>query len=1036
MEYDEISGLPQPYVYSLVQGPTGHLWIGTGEGLGRFDGKSFDAFTVSDSLCDNFVVTSHTNENGVWFGHMNGGVSLYDGYTFQKMVNGDQGTGTVTDIKTQGNTTWVSTQSGGFWRIDADQEAKLYQDSLQELFVFAFELLSSTECLVGSLDGVYLYSMDQEAQRLRMVSPLEGLPETKIQDMALSQDKETLYILTLDEGIYLFNTRDLSMKAEALGLDLEAEIEGPQQIFEDSDRNLWIPTFGSGLYKLIRNENGDFTSWLNFNESSGLPGDNVKYVMEDREQNIWLGMFGTGLVRLVDESFTYYYLEGSIQDNSIHSMYVNSDFAWMGTENGVIRLDRQSGTIEEYSGSEFGLPPDRVTAISGSAGDELWVGTRGKGVFRWDAGSERFSSLTISQGVLENYINALEWQNDTLWIATGKGVCKLNTTNMKADWFTISSGIPHNSVNRLWIDSTGRVWLSTISSSLCYIKDNKVERIDLPGLESSINISGICVDSEGFASVGTSGSGVWIFDGDSLLNLTSEDGLVSDYCLSVMSDESGKVWISHRHGLSRISLDEGRIKNFKEDVGIENMEFNLNASYKEPSGVLWFGSSNGILSYNPAMQKDEAPAPALSLTGISVNGEEEDLRSDLRLASGRYDLRIEYMGINMKNPAGVSYSYQMEGLGDDWSAPLQDSYVLFNKLPDGKYTFRLRSMNSEGVVNQVPLSFNILIEKPIWKRWWFYILDVVVLLALIAAYIQRREQQLRLQTMKLEQAVQARTEEVVMQKKEIEEQHDAIKEQNERIRLINTNMTDSITYARRIQRAVFPPEEHLGRLFRESFVMNRPKDIVSGDFFWMANKKGKKVISVADCTGHGVPGAFMSMLGITLLNDLVNTRNILEPDTILNLLKNEIIRALRQKGKSDEATDGMDMALCVYDTAEAKLQYAGGFNPLVLVRDGEITRIKADPMPIGIGAITGREFTRHELEVRKGDVIYLYSDGYEDQFGGEKNKKFSRKRFRELLLNIHTLTMPEQKRTLESTLDEWMEGVEQIDDITVLGIRF
>jgi serine phosphatase RsbU (regulator of sigma subunit) len=290
--------------------------------------------------------------------------------------------------------------------------------------------------------------------------------------------------------------------------------------------------------------------------------------------------------------------------------------------------------------------------------------------------------------------------------------------------------------------------------------------------------------------------------------------------------------------------------------------------------------------------------------------------------------------------------------------------------------------------------------------------------------------------LKLEQAVQARTEEVVMQKKEIEEQHDAIKEQNEKIRLINTNMTDSITYARRIQRAVFPPEEHLGQLFRESFVMNRPKDIVSGDFFWLANKNGKKVISVSDCTGHGVPGAFMSMLGITLLNDLVNTRNILEPDTILNLLKNEIIRALRQKGKSDEATDGMDMALCVYDPAEAKLQYAGGFNPLVLLREGEITRIKADPMPIGIGAITGKEFTRHELEVRKGDVIYLYTDGYEDQFGGDKNKKFSRKRFRELLLNIHTLTMPEQKRTLESTLDQWMEGVEQIDDITVLGIRF
>ena len=180
----------------------------------------------------------------------------------------------------------------------------------------------------------------------------------------------------------------------------------------------------------------------------------------------------------------------------------------------------------------------------------------------------------------------------------------------------------------------------------------------------------------------------------------------------------------------------------------------------------------------------------------------------------------------------------------------------------------------------------------------------------------------------------------------------------------------------------------------------------------------------------------MSMLGITLLNEIVNNQHCVEADQILNKLKQEIITALRQKGTSESASDGMDMALCVFDPSDSKLQYAGGFNPLLLVREGAIELFKADPMPIGIGAISGKDFTRHDLKILKGDVVYLFSDGYEDQFGGEKDKKFSRKRFRNLLLDIHARSMAEQKKSLEKTLDQWMDGREQIDDITVMGIRF
>jgi serine phosphatase RsbU (regulator of sigma subunit) len=475
----------------------------------------------------------------------------------------------------------------------------------------------------------------------------------------------------------------------------------------------------------------------------------------------------------------------------------------------------------------------------------------------------------------------------------------------------------------------------------------------------------------------------------------------------------------------------------KDEVGIDpSMEFNRNAVFKDQNEILWFGSSSGVLEYNPHLEKDQSPPPALSILSVIVNNREQELMDEMRLPPGRHTIRIDFMGINLANPGAVTYSYMMEGQDDNWSRVSHENHVIFTKIPDGKYTFNLRAFNSDGTFNENPLKLQIHISVPMYKRWWIYVVLVIVLISGVRAIIKRREHNFLLETERLEKIVLERTHEVVEQKEEIEGQRDAIQSQNENISLINQNITDSIIYASRIQKAVFPPIETLASIFPESFILNRPQYIVSGDFFWIANKKGKHIFTVTDCTGHGVPGAFMSMLGITLLNEIVNNQQCVEADEILNRLKNEIIRALRQTEAGDSASDGMDMALCVFDPISLKLQYAGGFNPLVLIRDGELIRYQADPMPVGIGALRGRDFTRHELEIQKGDLIYLYSDGYEDQFGGEKDSKFSRKRFRELLMEIHKLPLDDQKARMEERLDEWMDGKEQIDDIMILGIKF
>ena len=248
-------------------------------------------------------------------------------------------------------------------------------------------------------------------------------------------------------------------------------------------------------------------------------------------------------------------------------------------------------------------------------------------------------------------------------------------------------------------------------------------------------------------------------------------------------------------------------------------------------------------------------------------------------------------------------------------------------------------------------------------------------------------------------------------------------------------ITDSIQYAERIQHALFPPDETINELLPEYFILFKPRDIVSGDYYWMAKKESKVIIAVADCTGHGVPGAFMSMLGIAFLNEIVNKTVELRANEILNQLRGQVIRSLHQTGKEDEARDGMEIALCIIDFNKRKVQFAGAFSPMYLIRNHELIEIKADKMPIGIYDEEDQSFTNKEVQLSHNDLIYLFTDGYVDQIGGPRRKSFKSKYLRDLLLNIHVKNMEEQKNILEETIEDWKGEIDQIDDILIMGIK-
>ena len=338
-------------------------------------------------------------------------------------------------------------------------------------------------------------------------------------------------------------------------------------------------------------------------------------------------------------------------------------------------------------------------------------------------------------------------------------------------------------------------------------------------------------------------------------------------------------------------------------------------------------------------------------------------------------------------------------------------------------------------------------------RMYFMVSALLVMIVLAIIFFRNYKQKL-----KANELLRAQKEEIEAQKEEIEKHRDLVVEQNKIVLEQKKEITDSIHYAENIQRAVMPSNELMDAILPDYFMMLLPKDIVSGDFYWLKKIKNFIVIAVADCTGHGVPGAFMSMLGSLFLNETVTARSLDSAGEILNIVREKIKKSLHQSGKEGEAKDGMDMAFMIYDTESLEIQYAGAFNPLYIIRannkiddfeaieqqglavyhpeeyDYSVLEIKADRQPIAIYSYE-KDFSNHRFQLQEDDRIYAFSDGYPDQFGGDKGKKLKARNFKKLILSCQDKNMKEQKEFMQKSFDQWRGEYEQTDDVVLFGMR-
>lgn len=446
---------------------------------------------------------------------------------------------------------------------------------------------------------------------------------------------------------------------------------------------------------------------------------------------------------------------------------------------------------------------------------------------------------------------------------------------------------------------------------------------------------------------------------------------------------------------------------------------------------VWIGANDGLFILNQDAIRKNRNAFNVFIDRFEVQGKallfdvtKAKAIDGLNYAQNSFKLIFHANSYSALGP--TQYSYKLEGFSDQWSQWSPLNFANFEKIPEGDYTFKVKAKSAYGFESEI-LTYKITVYPPWYRTVWAYIIYFILIVFIIYGVVHLSTQRVKRQNQKLEETVQERT-------KEIAEQNHQLEKQKEEITAKTMDILDSIHYAKRIQNTILPVESRLNEMFDEHFVFYRPKDIVSGDFYWAREVQGKMVFAAVDCTGHGVPGALVSIVGNNGLLRAVNEFKLTEPNEILDKLREIVINAFRVEGQVD-VKDGMDIALCSIDQETGILKYAGANNECVIVRNGTLIELKPNKQPIG-QFIDAKPFDVQTFQLEDNDCVYLYTDGYVDQFGGERMKKFKSKPFKYMLTEIYDRPMIEQYKHIQQIFDSWKSDIEQVDDVCVFGVKY
>jgi ligand-binding sensor domain-containing protein/serine phosphatase RsbU (regulator of sigma subunit) len=1056
------NGLSMSVVNCIHQDNAGYIWLGTEDGLNRYDGRSITVFKNkpkdSLSISDNWILAITSDSKGrVWIGTKGGGLNMYDpnknifkAFTHNDSIKNSISSDWVTSLLINKDELWVGTDNGvnifdlnNFTVKTLDIGHKTDERNILSIYKDRNSVF-----WIGTFNGFYAYNPATQKARIYKDVDTYGEPKVKFSERvyAFLEDNENNFWIGTDAALIKFDRKYNTYKYYTLNTALNNN-DRIRAIVQDSHGWMWVSTLGAGVH--VYNKLTDsFKSFKNqANNNSSLANNNVRCITEDKAGSIWIGTNsgGASVYHRSNNQFQFFKREPDNPEGlKYFPMAIIEDKrgdVWLATyEGGIVKQEKETGAYINYP-REINKNHYNFLSLLEAQDGKIWMGSWGGGLNYYNPETAEFSTPIIAgsadnQLLDNNILCFLQTDENTLWAGTLKGLNKINLSDYSIQKYTTFEGLSSNAVFTMYFEKdAGNLWLGLNNGGMNVmnlktgkIKHYKKSKDNTANTISNNTVTCIYDDSRGSLWIGTRG-GLNKFDktNESFEHYFEKDGLPNDYVYGILGDKNGNLWISTNNGLSKFNPDniseiENGFRNYFEIDGLQGNEFNQGAFYKSKSGKLYFGGVNGFNAFYPEDIKNNTHIPPIVITSFKKAGKEAQLdtfitgKKYIELSYKDYFFEFGFVALDFVSPSKNMYSYKLEGFDLDWSVPSTRNYASYTNLSGGDYIFKVRGCNNDGVWNDDGVEIHIKIFPPFYKTNTFVITSILIGLLSVFLFIRYRTKRIQEEKKILEVKVQERTIELAQKNKDI---------------------TSSIQYAKRIQEAILPQQELIFRFFPRSFILYKPKDIVSGDFYWFSYKDNKKIIAAVDCTGHGVPGAFMSMIGHNLLNQIVNENGITDAAEILNYLNKGVQQALKQN-QSSETRDGMDVCLCVFDDTKQVVEYAGAYRPLYkLDKNKELYIVDGNKFPIGGSQISGeRNFTKHTIKINDGDSFYMFSDGYADQFGGDKGKKFMVKRFQQILLEIYDLSMKGQGEQLDKVIEQWKGETEQVDDILVIGVRY
>lgn len=1028
-------GLPQQSVLSLMSDQDGVLRIGTQGGFSTFDGQSFYNLSQKDGLNSNHVTSIYQDQQGdFWLGHRYDAPTFVSEDTIIALKGGwsDSIRSSTWGITRCGNKVWFVTEKEGLFYYDLDERTVLPYENKKLSGVTVKTLLTLEEhLLIGTNKGLFY-------QKNNSLEKISNNSIDEIDVLSMKRGKESsneLYILTTHELIKTVFAANRVTSLDTLISQQQTNLNSWKDFIVVNQDEFWIHSV-DGAFHLDGDQSTLYTS------QNGLGMDHVESMVVDREGNVWFGLYGQGLYQLLGDDFLQIDESIGLIDNKVTGISSYKNEVWVSTEEGVSRIYYQSNNkikikrIVNYT-SDKKLIYNEVYSIDSDEEGNFYLSSM-NGVVYYNRAQDRFYKVKSEKFGLTTFNIDLELdQNGNVWMGSLRnGVSKfsINEKGIPIDLekFNTGNGFFSDEIWKILCDSKGRIWMGSNDQGLAKYEKGELQYYGVEDGLTNERPGSITEDSKGNIWLGTIGGGVFKFDGETFKNFNAEDGIQADNPYFVAADDIGNIWIGSNKGVDRLNVDTEEIDFFGKSQGFKGVETNQNAFHKDENGTMWFGTIGGVMQCFPARIHSSKIPPLIFIEGLRIYLKKRELSGGVTLSHDENHVTFDFKGIHYGSPEDVEFSFKLEGFDDNWSPMSKENAATYSNLPPGTYEFKVKAKNRSGVWSE-PAIFPIQITPPFWVTWWFRGLVAICLITIIFILFRTRTKKLRKQRELLRKQVDERTQELRTEKDKVQQFNQKLSVQNELLAVKNKDITDSIRYAERIQNGMLPGDREVEAILPNSFIMYLPRDIVSGDFYWCMEKDNITFFAAIDCTGHGVPGAFMSLIGNDLLNQVANDPVLNSTGSLLTKMHKKLKNYFLKEGGVN-LNDGMDMAICSIKP-NGILEFSGARRPLYLVRNNEVQVIKGDRYSIGESVEEEVSFTTHEIKLAKDDMIYIFSDGFQDQFGGENGKKFMVKQLRTLLMEHADKPVDEQHRILLETFNAWKGSHEQVDDVLIWGVK-